>query len=407
MTAVARVAVTGLGAVSALGIGVPRHLAAVANGQVGIGPLDAPYADRVKNRIVGQARDYRAEDHFDPRRLGLLDRVTQLALVAAREAVTDAGDVLKGIRDDRAGCILGAAVGTQTLDEMLYEPLYAKGATRFNPLIIPRVMPNAPASNVTIEHGIHGATFAVASACASAAHAIGLAFQMVRGGLLDVAVAGGGDASITLGGLKSWEGVRVMSTDTCRPFSLDRSGFVLGEGAGILILENLERAQARGARIHGEIVGFGMSADGRDITAPDPATAAKAMRWALDDAGLVAADVDYVNAHGTGTSLNDKTETLALRELLGRHLERVPVSSSKSMLGHCMGAAGALELVITVLALREGLLPPTMNFTTPDPECDIDCVPNASRRVDIDVALSNAFAFGGLNAVLAMRRYAG
>jgi nodulation protein E len=266
-------------------------------------------------------------------------------------------------------------------------------------------MPNAAASNISIEFGIRGASFAVSSACASANHAIGQAFHMVRHGMLDVAVTGGTDASIVVGVMKGWEALRVLSPDTCRPFSADRAGVVIGEGAGILILENMEQAVARGARIHAELIGFGMSADGIDMTAPNVEGAAWAITEALRDARIDGAEVDYVNAHGTGTRLNDKTETTALRSVFGGHLDRLAVSSTKSMIGHCLVAAGALEMVVTALALREGILPPTMGFRTVDPECAIDCVPNAARAAAIDVAISNSFAFGGLNAVLVARRY--
>jgi nodulation protein E len=252
--------------------------------------------------------------------------------------------------------------------------------------------------------GLQGPCFSVASACASSAHAVGLAAQMVRSGQADLAICGGSDASICVGYLKAWDALRVLSSDACRPFSRDRSGLVIGEAAGILVLEPWDRAVARGATLHGEFLGFGMGADAGDLTAPSAEGAARAMGAALADAGLASSAVDYVNAHGTATRLNDSTETAALHAVFGTHARRLAVSSSKSMHGHCLNAAGGLEAVVTTLALREGLLPPTLGFRAADPDCDLDCVPNIARRTPIGVALSNSFAFGGLNAVLALGR---
>ncbi len=288
-----------------------------------------------------------------------------------------------------------------------YLTFYGEGINRVPPLTVPRIMPSSGASHVSMEFGIRGPVFSTASACASATHAIGQAFQMVRAGMLDLAVTGGGDASIVVGFMKGWEALRVLSPDVCRPFSRDRAGLVIGEGAGMMVLEPLERARARGATVHAELVGCGMSADAADLTAPDARGAAAAMRAALDDAGLRPEQVGYINAHGTGTRLNDRTETAAIAEVFGGATAgRLAVSSSKSMLGHCMSACGAVELVLTILAVRDGVLPPTVGFRERDPDCDIDCVPNVSRAMQVEVALSNSFAFGGLNAVLAVRRSA-
>jgi nodulation protein E len=255
-----------------------------------------------------------------------------------------------------------------------------------------------------MEHGITGPSFTVASACASANHAIGIAFHMVRSGAVEVAVTGGTEAAITFGTMKGWDALRVMAPDTCRPFCLDRKGMVLGEGAAVVVLERLERAQARNAEILGEIVGFGMSSDAGDIVLPSPEGAAAAMRACLADAGLAPEDIGYINAHGTGTAANDITETKAIHMVMGEHARRLPVSSTKSMHGHALGAAGALELAATLIALRESFIPPTANFTAPDPQCDLDYVPNEARSQRVDVAMSNSFAFGGQNAVLALRR---
>jgi nodulation protein E len=283
--------------------------------------------------------------------------------------------------------------------------LYQRGRGRVHPLTIPKVMGNAGASHISMEFGITGPAFNVSTACSSANHAIGQAFHMIRSGTAEAAITGGGEAPFSLGLLKAWEAMRVISPDTCRPFSKNRLGMILGEGAGMLVLEPLDTARSRGAKIYGEVVGFGMSADAHHLTAPTVQGAASAMRRALNDAGISADQIGYINAHGTGTAANDPTETRAIREVFGAHADRLPVSSTKSMHGHGLGAAGALETIATFLALREGYLPPTANYTEPDPECDLDYVPNEARPAQVEWALSNSFAFGGLNAVLAFRTH--
>ncbi len=396
-----RVAITGIGAVSALGLGIPAHLAALQEGRGGIGPLTLVPREQVKTRVVGEVPGYSAEAHFTPRQISTVDRSGQFALLAAAEAMTEAAGATEGVSPQKAGVIFGAAVGCQTLEEGYVRIL--RDGTRPLPFTVPRVMPSSAASQISMAYHITGPSFSTASACSSAAHAIGLAFQMIRGGMLDMAVTGGCEAPLTLGMVKSWEALRVLASDTCRPFSKDRSGLVLGEGAAVLVLEEMERAKARGATILGEVLGFGMTADGADLTAPDASSTARAIAAALDDAGLDAGAVDYVAAHGTGTVLNDKTETTSLRTVLGDRLAKVPVSSLKSMTGHCFGASGALGVTAALLGMRNGFLPPTLNFREHDSECDVDCVPNAPRAASAEIALVNAFAFGGLNAVLALR----
>ncbi len=398
-----RVVVTGMGAVCATGHDVAAFMASLQAGRVGIGPIANIPTERLSARVAGEIRGLDVTGHFAGRRLAMLDRVSQLALIAAREAIGQANPAPGGMTD--AAVVLGTGGGQQTFDAV-YEEFYGQRQPRVHPFTVPRIMPNAPASHVCMEFGIHGPCFCVASACASANHAIGQAMHMVRSGMVDVAVAGGSDASIVPGFMKGWEALRVLSPDACRPFSRDRSGLVIGEGAGILVLEAAEHAAARGAVPLMEVAGFGMGCDGADITAPSAAGAARAMQAALADAGCTPGQVGYVNAHGTGTRLNDRTETAALRSVFGPGLGRIPVSSTKSMIGHCMTAGGALELIATAMALREGVVPPTAGYTTPDPECDLDCVPNEARRADVAVAMSNAFAFGGLNAVLVARRCA-
>jgi nodulation protein E len=368
-------------------------------GACGIGEIRNIPTHRLNLRLAAEVRGFEPGVHFPPRRALALDRVAQLALVAAREAM--AGVARDDVAPERAGVVFGAGIGQETFDDS-YRTLYGEGASRLHPLTVPRIMPNAPASHIAMEFGLRGPCFAIASACASATHAIGMAFQMIRAGQLDLVVTGGSDASISVGFMKAWEALRVLSPDGCRPFSADRNGLVIGEGAGCLVLESYERAVARGAHIYAEMLGFGMSADASDLTAPDSAGAAAAMRAALADARLEADAIGYINAHGTGTRLNDKAETAAIRAVFGGRPP--PVSSTKSMIGHCLCAGGALEVLATVLALREGVLPPTIGFHAPDPECDLDCVPNVARRTEVRAALSNSFAFGGLNAVLVVGR---
>jgi len=341
--------------------------------------------------------------HFEPGRLDLLDRFAQFAVVAAREAIRDSGIEFTAALRDATAVVTGCCLGGQTAEDKEFEILYRQGRNRVHPLTIPRTMANAAASMVSMEFGLRGPAFTISTACSSSSHAIGLAGQMVRSGAAQMALAGGSEAPFSYGLLKAWEALRVISPDTCRPFSRDRKGMILGEGAAMLVLEPLEAARARGARIHGELVGFGMSSDAHHITQPSADGAALALRAALRDAELAPEAIGYINAHGTGTPGNDATETRAIRQVFGAHADRIPVSSTKSLHGHTLGAAGALEAVTTLLALREGVLPPTANYTQPDPECDLDVVPNASRAQRVEYALSNSFAFGGLNAVLAFR----
>jgi len=403
MTSARRVAITGIGAITALGHNAAALWNGVQSGACGIRPIANIPTDRLAVSHAAEVIGFDPAAHFDSRRLTTIDRTSQLALVAAREAM--AGRSLAELEPARAGVILGAAIGQETFDSS-YKSLYGENAKRLHPMTVPRIMPNAPASHVSMEFGARGPCFATASACASSTHAIGLAFQMIRSGMMDLALTGGSDASIVVGFMKAWDALRVLSPDACRPFSADRNGLVIGEGAAILVLEEWHHAKMRGADIHAELIGFGMSADAGELTAPDANGAARAMQAALSDAAVTADEVDYVNAHGTGTRLNDKTEVAALRHVFGPHLDAMPVSSSKSMHGHCLNAGGAIEAAITALALRQGILPPTIGFRAPDPDCAIDCVPNEARHAPIQIAMSNSFAFGGLNAVLLLRRAA-
>ena len=399
-----RVVVTGTGVVSPVGLDTESYWAGLKAGKSGIGEPTAVPPEFLLKEVVAEVKDFDPLAHFDERALAPLDRVSQFAVVAAREAMAKSGLSLDGGLSERTAAIVGTGIGgSSTIDES-YKRLYRDNATRIYPLTVPKLMPNAPASQVSMHIGVRGPSFGVVSACSSSTHAIGLAYQMVRAGIADAAVTGGAEACITLGALKSWEALRVMATDTCRPFSKDRKGLVMGEGAAIVVLETLDDARARGADILAEIVGFGMSADARDLTNPDVDGMSRAIRACLADAGLTPDDIDYINAHGTGTLANDLTETKALKVALGARAYKVPSSSTKSMVGHALGGAGALEFVATVMSIRDNVAPPTMNYLGEDPACDLDYVPNEARQMKIDVAMSNSFAFGGLNAVLAARR---
>jgi nodulation protein E len=402
-----RVVITGLGAVSPIGLSAETYWSALTAGKSGFGPPTIFASERLNTKVVAEVKGFVPEDYFDARQIGLLDRVSQFAVLAAREAIGQAGLSFRGELGERTAAIVGSGIGGQTTQDDAFKRIYGENAARVHPLIIPRTMPNAPASQISMHFGIKGPTYAVSTACASATHSIGQAFHLVRAGAVTCAVTGGAEAQLTHGTVKAWEAMRILAPDTCRPFSHERKGMVLGEGAAILVLESLDHAAARGVDILGEIVGFGMSADAGDLTAPDPSGMVRAMATALADASLPYEAVDYVNAHGTGTTANDVAETAALHKTFGPHAARLAISSTKSMVGHALGAAGALEAVATVMAVRDATVPPTMNFLGPDPVCDLDYVPNEARRRPLQVALSNSFAFGGLNAVLMFRRFDG
>ena len=400
-----RVVITGMGCVSALGTSATATWAAMRDGRTGIGPLLGLNDSTLRTSIAAQARGFVAAEHFDNKRLVLLDPVSQYALVAAREAVAQSGVMFDGELGERTAVIIGTGIGGASTQDQMARRLYGEGNPRVHPMAIVRVMPNAPASQISLEFGLRGPAFAVASACASSNHALGQALMLLQTGSADVALAGGVEACITVSTVKAWEAMRVMADDTCRPFSKGRRGLVLGEGAGVFVLETLEHAQARGAAILAEFVGAGMTADAADIVMPDASGAARAMRAALTHGGLALQEVDYINAHGTGTSANDATETRAIRALFGAHADALAVSSTKSMHGHALGGGGAIELVAVIGALREGVLAPTINYQEADPECDLNVVPNIAQERPVRAALSNSFAFGGLNAVLALRRW--
>ncbi len=399
-----RVVITGAGTINALGHSLAETLAAMREGRCGIGPLELRDVDRLSVRIGGQVRGFDPTARFDRQQLALYDRFTQYTLAAAQEAVEHAGISFDGELALRAGVVFGTAGGgVGTWDEN-YRTVYEAGKNRVHPFVVPKLMHNAAASHVSIRYGLRGPSFTVSTACASSNHAMGLAFQMVRSGAAPVILTGGAEAMLCFGGVKAWEGLRVMSKDACRPFSANRNGMVQGEGAGVFVFEDYDHARARGAEILCEVAGFAMTSDAADIVTPSREGAARAMAGALADAGMATEEVGYVNAHGTGTAVNDRVECAAIADVFGAHADRLMVSSTKSMHGHAIGGTGAIELAACIMALRDGVIAPTVNFEQPDPDCPLDVVPNEAREARVDAALSNAFSFGGLNAVLALRR---
>jgi nodulation protein E len=359
--------------------------------------------DRLSVKIGGQIKNFDPEAYFDRQKLALYDRVTQLTLLASREAITQSGLEITEELSETTGLVLGTAAGGMNTWDDNFRSVYEEGKNRVHPFVVPKLMTNAAASHVSMAHNIKGPSLTVSTACASSNHAIGLAFQMVRSGMAQVMLAGGADAMLTFGGIKAWEGLRVMSKTACRPFSANRSGMVQGEGAGVFVLETYEGAKARGAEILAELIGFSMTSDAGDIVMPNQQGAVRAIRGALRDARLDPQDIGYINAHGTGTAANDKTECAAVTEAFGAHAQALMMSSTKSMHGHLIGGAGAVELLACLMALRDGVIAPTIGYEHPDSECALDVVPNISRQAKVTATLSNAFAFGGMNAVLVLK----
>ena len=399
-----RVVITGAGTINPLGHDVPSTLEAMREGRCAIGPLDIRDVERLSVRIGAQISGYRPEDRFNRQQIALYDRFTQLTLIAADEAIRQSGLDFSGELAASSGVVLGTSGGgLQTQDEN-YRVVYEEGKNRVHPFVVPRLMNNAACSHVSMEHNLKGPSFTVASACASSNHAMGQAFLYVRSGMAPVMVTGGSEAMLCFGGVKAWEGLRVMARDTCRPFSANRTGMVQGEGAGVFVFEEYEHARRRGAEVLAEVIGFAMSSDAGDIVMPSRDGAARAIRGAVADAGIDPGAVGYINAHGTGTAANDKTECAAVSEVFGSHADGLMMSSTKSMHGHLIGGTGAVELLACIMAVRDGVIAPTVNYDEPDPECALDVVPNEAREAKVDAALSNAFAFGGLNAVIALRR---
>ncbi|MCT4576317.1 beta-ketoacyl synthase [Donghicola sp.] len=400
-----RVVITGAGTINPLGADVPKTMEAMREGQCGIAELDIRDLDRLAIRIGGQILDYHPEDRWNRQQIALYDRYTQFAMIAAEEALKQSGLTFTGDLAARSGVVLGTAGGgLQTSDEN-YRTVYEEGKNRVHPFVVPKLMNNAAASHISMAHNLKGPSYTVATACASSNHAMGQAFHMVRAGMSDVMITGGSESMLCFGGLKAWEGLRVMSKDACRPFSANRNGMVQGEGAAIFVFEEYEHAKKRGADILCEVSGFAMTSDAGDIVMPSKQGAARAISGALADGKIDKSQVGYINAHGTGTAANDKTECAAVADVFGHHADELMISSTKSMHGHLIGGTGAVELLACIMALRDGIIAPTIGYEEPDPECALDVVPNESREANVDVVLSNAFAFGGLNAVLALRKH--
>ena len=400
-----RVVITGAGTINSLGHSVKETFKSMAEGTCGIGALSFRDVDRLDIKIGGQVKNFAPTTVFNRQQLSLYDRVTQFTLIAAKEAIKQSEIIFSGELAARSGVVLGTAGGGVSTWDDNYRAVYEEGKNRVHPFVVPKLMNNAAASHVSMEYNLKGPSFTVSTACASSNHAMAQAFQMVRSGLSDVMITGGSESMLCFGGVKAWEGLRVMSKDACRPFSANRNGMVQGEGAGIFVLENFDNAKKRGAEILAEVIGYAMSSDASDIVMPSKQGAARAIKGALNDAKLNSEEVQYLNAHGTGTAANDKTECAAVADVFGRHADNLMISSTKSMHGHVIGGTGAIELLACIMAVKDGIVAPTIGYEEADPECALDVVPNKSREVKVDVALSNAFAFGGLNAVLAIRSF--
>ena len=398
-----RVVITGAGTINALGSNVPKTLEAMREGHCGIRQLNFCDVERLSIKIGAPVQNFDEAYHFNRQQLSLYDRFTQFSLLAAREAITESGIIFSGDLAERSGVILGTAAGGMNTWEDNYRAVYKEGKNRVHPLVVPKLMNNAATSHVSMEFNLRGPSFTVSTACASSNHAIGLAFQMVRSGMARSMIAGGSEAMLTFGGIKAWEGLRVMSNNACRPFSLNRSGMVQGEGAGVFVLETYKDATDRGAEILAEIVGFAMTSDASNIVMPTKQGAARAMQGALLDAKMDVSEIGYINAHGTGTAANDKTECSAILDVFGVQTDQLMISSTKSMHGHLIGGTGAVELLACIMALRDGVIAPTIGYEVADPDCALDVVPNMARNAKVSGAVSNAFAFGGMNAVLALK----
>lgn len=408
-----RIVITGLGTVCCLGNDIKSVWDAILQCRSGIGPITLFDPAAFDVRFAGECRDFQPEKWLNKREARRLDRFAQMAVAASDMAIADSALDLAREERSRFGCILGSGIGGLAEIETQHKELLERGPGRVSPFLIPKLMINAAPGQVSIRHGLRGPNAAVVTACASATHAIGDAMSAIRQNLADILITGGSEAALTPLGIAGFCSLKALSTrndsptQASRPFDRDRDGFVMAEGAGCLIIEELEHARARGARIYAELVGFGMSGDGCHITAPDPEGAgpARSMEGALADSHLPPESVDYINAHGTSTLLNDAIETKAIHRVFGQHARRLTISSTKSQIGHLLGASGGVELIITALALYHQVAPPTINYQTPDPECDLDYVPNAPREMKMEFAMSNSFGFGGHNATLIAKRF--
>lgn len=408
-----RVVITGQGVVSPVGTGVEKFWKSLIEGKSGIRPITHFDASKFDTRICGDVIDYNPLDHFSTKEARHLSRFVQFAVVATKEAVADSKLDLNSINLRRIGVLVGSGIGSLRTVEEEYETFMRKGPKRISPFLIPKLIVNEAAGQVSILTGAKGPNTCVTTACATATNAIGDAMRIIQYGDADAMIAGGTESATTVLGIGGFSALRALSErndapeKASRPFDLHRDGFIMAEGAGIVILESLEHAKKRNAKILAEVVGYGRTSDAYHITAPDETgvEAAHAMELSMQDAGLKPSDISYINAHGTSTKLNDMVETLAIKNVFKDLAKKIPVSSIKSMTGHLLGAAGGVEIIACVLAMRDNIVPPTINYETPDPDCDLDYVPNVARKVTVNVAMSNSLGFGGHNATVVVKRF--
>ena len=408
-----RVVVTGLGMVTPLGTGVEKNWEAACSGTSGIGPITKFDATGFPSQIAGEVKDFRSEDFMDKQQIRRFDIFIHYAVASARMAMEASGLKITEKNAHRVGCVTGTGLGGLGMLEHFHSVLKEKGPRRISPFFIPGIIANMAPGQIAIEFGAKGPNLSIETACAASSHAVGEAFRLIRDGFSDAMITGGAEAVVTPLALGGFCSMRALSTrndapeKASRPFDMDRDGFIMGEGAGILILEELECALERGANIYGELVGYGLTGDAYHVSAPEPdgEGAIQCMKGALDFAGLRPEDIDYINAHGTSTKLNDLSENKAIKSVFGDHAYKLSISSTKSVTGHLLGGAGGIESIFTVLTIKNGIIPPTMNYETPDPECDLDYVPNTARKAKVRTAMSNSFGFGGTNATLIFRAY--
>ena len=408
-----RVVVTGLGLVTPLGTGVEKNWEALCAGKSGLGPLTRFDASAFPTHIAGEVTDFRAEDFMDKQMVRRFDIFIHYAMASARMAMEDSGLKIDSTNGHRVGCLTGSGLGGLTMIERYHKILLEKGPRRLSPFFIPGIIANMVPGQIAIEYGAKGPNIAIETACAASCHAVGESFRLIQDGMADAMITGGAEAVITPLGLGGFCAMRALSTrndepeKASRPFDLDRDGFVMGEGAGVLILEEMDHALERGAGIYAEVSGYGLSGDAYHVSAPDPdgEGAMSCMSMAIENAGMKPEDVDYINAHGTSTKLNDTSENKAIKQVFGDHAHKLAISSTKSMTGHLLGGAGGVEAASSVLTIKNGIIPPTINYETPDPECDLDYVPNVARESKVRVAMSNSFGFGGTNASLIFKAF--
>jgi len=408
-----RVVITGIGLVTPLGIGIEENWQALIEGKSGVGPITRFDANGYQTRFAGEVKNFNPEDFLPKKEARRLDLFLQFALAASQMAMEDARLTISDEESPRAGAIMGCGLGGLTTIEASHITLLKEGPKKISPFFIPAIIGNMAPGLMSIRHNAKGPNLSIQTACAAGTHAIGVAFHMIRDGIIDIALTGGVEAVITAMAIAGFNAMRALSTrndapeKASRPFDKERDGFVLSEGAAVLILEEAERALSRGASIYAEVIGFGLTSDAYHMTAPAPEGegAARCMQMALDDAGIRPEDVDYINAHGTSTDLNDRFETMAIKTVFGSHAYKLAVSSTKSMTGHLLGAAGGVEAAYTALTIKRGIIPPTINYEHPDPDCDLDYVPNVARGASVKMALSNSFGFGGTNATIVMKSW--